>query len=276
MNGNGRKRGSAMHRAVDRLERFVESDQAVLAIALGALLLLVQIPPVERLVEDTALENSSQLRTAIGVILLSSILLELRQLKRRVTPVISDREHYPDPAEMYDRLKEKLGSLADPNANQDHWRIEVLGLTLDSAWPVLEHFLERTDVYNWTIRLATMSKDATETRKWVPEGWPKESETTVGQVMEFKARQQNKHHHDIKVFEYEFVPVVHGFRLGNEDVFLSTLRWRPEGTLGEHRFVYDYFPAHDFSAEATAARELFRNWFAQATEGPGDPAASRG
>lgn len=271
MNGNGRRRSSILHRLVDRLERFIEDGQAGLAIAVGVFLLLVQIPPVERLVEDSGLDNSTQLRTAVGVIILSSILLELRQLRRRITPAISGREHYPDSSEMYDRLKEKLAGIANQDANREHWSIEVLGLTLDSAWPVLEPFLERPGVHNWSVRLATMASDAAAPREWVPEGWPKESETTVGQIQEFRGRQRKKHHHDIEVFEYDFIPVVHGFKLGNGDIFLSTLRWRDDGILGEHSFVYDYFPVHDVSAEAAAARELLKNWFERAAGCHGDP-----
>lgn len=60
------------------------------------------------------------------------------------------------------------------------------------------------------------------------------------------------------------MPAVHGFRLGNGDVFVSTLRWRDKGRLGKHRFPYEYVPAYDVSPEADAARALFRSWFERA------------
>jgi hypothetical protein len=259
MNGHSGERRAVVHRAVQQVERFIEGGQVWIAVLMGTLLLLLQIPGIEDVLTKTGLENSTQLRTAVGIVLLTSILIELRQLNRRVTPAISGRQHYSDPKEMYDALIDRASKIGDP----DQRRIEVLGLTLFSAWPELEFFLERPEIEKWTVRLATLSKDATAPRQWVPESWPQESATTVVQVEEFMARRGKEHDHTVEVFEYRFTPVVHGFRLGNGDVFLSTLRWR-DGRLGKHRFPYDYVPASDISAEAEAARALFKNWFDRA------------
>lgn len=248
----------AMHRMVDRVERLIDNGQAWVALAAAAVLLLLQIPGVEGVVVKVGLENSTQLRTAVGVIVLASILLEMRQLNRRVTPVITGRQHYSDPKEMYNALTEKAAEIAVPDQRQ----IEVLGLTLFSAWPELEFFLERPEVYGWTVRLATVSKVGAP-QPWVPKTWPQESATTITQVEEFRAGGGKDRNHTIEVFEYHFTPVVHGFRLGNGDIFLSTLRWR-DGQLGKHRFPYDYVPATDVSPEADAARALFENWLDRA------------
>lgn len=250
---------SKMHLAVDRVERFLEDGQALVALAAAGMLLLLQIPGVEDILTKIGLENSTQLRTAVGVIILASILLELRQLNRRVTPTITGSQHYSDPKEMYNALIERAAEIQDPEKRQ----IEVLGLTLFSAWPELEFFLERPDVGEWTVQLATLSKDAVPPLRWVPETWPRESATTVRQVREFQDRRGTDHNHTIEVFEYDFTPVVHGFRLGTGDVFLSILRWR-DGRLGKHRFPYDYFTVHDISPQADAARALFANWFDRA------------
>jgi uncharacterized membrane protein len=263
-----------MHRAVDRVERFIEDGQIWVAIAAASLLLLLQIPGIDSVLVKSGLENSVQLRTAIGVVLLTSILLELRQLNRRVTPAITGSQHYSDPKEMYNALIERAAEIREPGQQQ----IEVLGLTLFSAWPELEFFLERPEVGEWTVKLATLSKAAAASRRWVPETWPQESATTVSQIQEFQARRGTDHNHTVDVFEYDFTPVVHGFRLGNGDVFLSTLRWR-NGRLGKHRFPYDYVPAHDITPRAEAARALFRNWFDRAVrsaaEAPSGNAADR-
>ncbi|MDX6594794.1 MAG: hypothetical protein QOI72_176 [Solirubrobacterales bacterium] len=259
MKGDVKKRGP-LHRAADRAERFIEDGQVWVALAAAAGLLLMQIPWVSDLFAKLGVEDSPKVIVAIGVVLLTSILLELRQLKRSVTPAISGRQHYPDSKQMYTALVERAAEVRDP----EHCEIEVLGLTLASAWPELESFLERPEVKGWRVKLATLSSDASTARRWVPGNWPQESETTVAQVMEFKARQGVDHDHAIEVFEYDFAPAIHGFRLGNGNVFLSTLRWRPDGLLGMHRFPYDFVPAHDASPEADAARALFKNWFDQA------------
>lgn len=259
MNGDARAPASPMHRAVDRVERFIEDGQVWVVVAVAAVLLLLQIPGVEDVLDGVGLENNTRLRTAVGILVLTSILVELRQLNRRVTPAITGRQHYSDPKEMYNALIERAAETSNP----DHRHIDVLGLTLFSAWPELEFFLERPEVDRWTVKLATLSKDASAPRQWVPKAWPQESATTVTQVEEFRSRGGREHDHTVEVFEYHFTPVVHGFRLGNGDVFLSTLRWR-DGLLGKHRFPYDYVPANDISPEADAARALFKNWFDRA------------
>jgi hypothetical protein len=254
---------SAVHRAADRVEQFVAGGQVWVALACGAILILLQVPGVEEVLERIGLENSTRLRTAFGVVLLGSILLELRQVKRNVMPTASGHEHYSDRKAMYTALIEKAAEVTE----SEHRQIDVLGLTLFSAWPELENFLERPGVNGWTVRLATLSRSAPPRELWIPDGWPRESETTVRQVMDFEASQGIEHSHSIEVVEYELPPVVHGFRLGNGDIFLSTLKWREGGRLGKHRFPYDYFPAYDRSPTAVDARALFKSWFDQAVSG---------
>lgn len=267
MSDAGKGRGGVLHKAADGIERFFEGGQVWLALIALGFLFLLQIPGVDKLL---GVENNTEVRNAIAVLALASILLELRQLKLRVTPAISGRQQYPDPQKMYDALKEKVKEITDPGQRE----IKVLGLTLYSAWPVLSNFLEGPEVREWTVELATLSTAACPSPLWVPDGWPRESATTVDQVLEFRERQGKEHRHEIKVYEYEFPPAVHGFQLGNGDVFVSTLQWQ-NGILGKHRFTYDYIPAHDVSPGATAVRELFKNWFNRAVrsanEGPDEP-----
>jgi hypothetical protein len=265
MSGAGEGHGGVLHKGADWIERFMDGGQVWFVLVALAFLLLLQIPGVDELL---GIDNSAEVRNGIAVLALASILLELRQLNRRVTPAISGRQQYPDPGEMYDTLKEKAKEITDPEQQE----IKVLGLTLYSAWPVLSFFLERPEVRDWTVKLATLSKNACASRQCVPADWPKESATTVSQVLQFRNRQGREHRHRIEVYEYEFPPAVHGFRLGNGDVFICTQRWE-DGRFGKHRFSYDYVPAHDGSASATAARELFKNWFDQAVSNAAEVSA---
>lgn len=260
MKGQRTGRESPLHRAADRIEQFVEDGQALVAIAAGLVLLVLQLPGFQDAAENLGLD-STRLNVAIGALLLTSILLELRHLKNQVKPATTGHQHYSDQNEMYNALIEKATELKDPAQK----RIDVLGLTLYSAWPQLENFLERPGVGDWNVRLATLAADTSVARPWVPKNWPQESATTVAQVREFQnGAQRRPHNHTIEVYEYDLTPAVHGFRLGNGDVFVSTLRWWDNGKLGKHRFPYDYFPAHDISGEADAARALLASWFERA------------
>jgi hypothetical protein len=224
-------RSGILLRAVDRIEEFIEGGQLWIAIAAGIGLLLLQIPGLDGLLAKLGLESSPELRTVILVLFLTSISVELRHLKRKVTPSTAGRMQYPDPGEMYEALVEKAKAITEP----EHREIEVL-----------------------------LSEDETFQRPWIPDSWPEESVTTVNRILEFRESQGKEHHHAIELFEYEFAPAVHGFRLGNGDVFVSTLLWLPEGRLGKHRFSYDYVPARDFSPGGEATRKLFENWFDRA------------
>jgi len=260
MNDYAGERQGGLHRAVDRLEQFLEQEQFWVALAAATLLFLLQMPGINDLAAEIGVDDNVQLLTAGAVVILTSILIELRQLDRRVSPAITGLQHYSDPQAMYHAL---IGTAAGITEVEKR-RIDVLGLTLYSAWPEIQFFLERPDVSRWQLRLAAVSPEANAEDLWVPSGWPREAETTIAQVDEFRERRGVDHHHTIETFEYRFPPVVHGFRLGNGDIFVSTLRWRPEGFLGKHRFPYDYVPAHDVSPEADAARALFTSWFDRA------------
>lgn len=127
MDGNLRGRNTAMHRVVDRIERFVE--------------------------DETGLEDSRELIVGVGALLLASIFMELRELKRSVTTVITGRQHYSDPKEMYNALIEKAGELTEP----DHFKVDVLGLTLYSAWPELQELVREGDAQRAGIRTCSLS-----------------------------------------------------------------------------------------------------------------------
>jgi hypothetical protein len=251
---------SGLHRAADRIESIAQGGQVWVAIAAAVALFLLQIPGIETLASHLGVESNPHLRTVVSLILLTSILLELRQLKRTMAPARTDRIHYSDPQDMYAALSEKARAIADP----DQRTLDVLGMTLYSAWPALSFMLQRPEINNWTIRLATLSKDAVSPRQWIPDDWPAESAANVRQVYAFAAHQGRDHGHRFEVIEYWFTPGVHGFRLGNGDLFISVLFWQEDGRLGKPGFTYDYVPSHDVSPGAAAMRSLFANWFERA------------
>jgi hypothetical protein len=60
------------------------------------------------------------------------------------------------------------------------------------------------------------------------------------------------------------MPVVHGFRLGNGDLFFSTLSWDKNGKIGVGDYSYEHVPREDESPSAMATREVFSSWFQRA------------
>lgn len=256
---DGRKSGP-LQKGVERVERFLEEWQIWIALVAGVGLFLMQVPGIQDGLSKIGIESSQRVRTGVSVILLTSILLELWYVKRRLTPSPSGRVHFSDPDEMYTALSEKAKAIQDAQQR----KIDVVGMTLYSAWPVLSFLLARPDMHNWTVRLATIAPDAVAPLAWVPDDWTSESKANIKQIQTFAERQGAEHGHRLEVIEYDFVPGVHGFRLGNGDVFVSVLLWQEDGRLGKPGFTYEYVPWDDPSSAAASARNLFDNWFERA------------
>lgn len=70
----------------------------------------------------------------------------------------------------------------------------------------------------------------------------------------------------IQTFGYDFAPALHGYRLGNGDLFYSIVLWQPDGNLGYEGFSYEFVPHEDHSPSAMAIRGVFESWFQRATQ----------
>jgi len=71
-----------LQRAANRAEVFFEEWQIWFALAAGAGLFLMQVPGIEDGLSQLGVESSQRLRTAVSVVLLTSILLEVWHLKK--------------------------------------------------------------------------------------------------------------------------------------------------------------------------------------------------
>ncbi|HYM45940.1 MAG TPA: hypothetical protein VES65_07240 [Solirubrobacteraceae bacterium] len=252
--------GSLTQHLAGLVERLLKSGKAWVAIAGGLLLIALQLSWLREPLTTIGIERNTGLETSVVLVLLVTILFEVKDLARTAIPATT-RQHFPDPHEMYRALLACAGSIS----KADERRIDVLGLTLFSAWPTISFWLQRPEVWNWTVRFATLGKDANDVQRWIPEDWLDESATIVRAIRSFATSpvavgRNNR----LELFEYDFTPSVHGFRLGNGDIFISNLLWQEDGRLGKPGFSYDYIPAHEAGSDAAAKRELFDNWFTRA------------
>lgn len=147
-------------------------------------------------------------------------------------------------------------------------RLDVLGLTLFSAWPTLSFNLQQREYSDWSIRMATISPHAVEAAKWLPDDWSEESQANIRAIEKFREEPKIKQRNiQIEILKYDFVPAVHGFRLGNGDIYISNLLWQGDGRLGKPGFSYEFIPYTETGPSAEAYRELFANWFTRAETG---------
>jgi hypothetical protein len=269
------------------LERLLDKQVATASVVAIALLLALQIPGIDPVLEKIGIIDNDRFRNLVVVLVLTSVLLQLRDLYKRHDALVStgdrlvevqreSREqladlrerqaavetvpiHYVNPADMYDALLRNALSIAE---KQCKW-LEVLGLTLYSAWPELSFMLQRPEAEGWHITIATLSPDYR--NECIPPDWPDESRINAERAREFAAsRRAQERGITVDVRTYSFTPAVHGFRLGNGDVYISTLLWDENNLLGKEGFSYEYVPASTHTASAEAFRRLFDNWMVRA------------
>ena len=247
-------------------DRILDQARIWVSLAGAVVLVLIQIPWVESVVDGIGLENTAKLRWGILTVLVVAVLLELREVSRRATPDTAGRQHFSDPNDMYEVLRQRAQSISKERQR----RLDILGLTLYSAWPQISFWLQRPESEGWTVRFATLSPDA-DVLRWVPDDWPRESAHITEQIQHAAEGNAKRH---VEVYHYDYMPSVHGFRLGNGDVFISNVLWQRDGRLGKRGFSYEYIPHSEAGPAADAYRNLFDNWFARATSKPA-PTESR-
>jgi hypothetical protein len=238
-------------------------DWQALAGAIGVfLLLLLQIPWLAGLAANVGLEDTEEFRTVVIGLVLFSVLSQLRDMQDAISDRGSTRCHFDDPRVMYDALLSSAERISAPGEKC----LEVLALTLYSAWPTLSFWLQSDAAKGWDLRLITLAPDAD--TSWIPRDWPAESGANIAAAEQFARRPDTvRRGIALAVSTYDFPPGVHGFRLGNGDVFVSYVHWDEDGLIGKSGFTYQLVSHTDVSPEADATRELFDNWLRRATAG---------
>ena len=146
--------------------------------------------------------------------------------------------------------------------------LDVIGMTLYTAWPSIRFWLNRPEMAGWKVRFAAVV-DATDMSRLVPPEWFEESRSNLDQIAELaevKAVKERGIH--LEAYGYDFVPVLHGYRLGNGDLFYSVLMWDSDGRIGREVYSYEYIECTNHSPSAQAAREVFDSWFKRACRKP--------
>jgi hypothetical protein len=241
------------------IDNVLTATRSWIAIAGGLVLIALQISWLRGPLEQAGLQRTSGLETSIVLLLLVNILLEVRAIAMRPVPGGGGRQHFTDPHEMYQALLDRAQSIG----KRQEKRLDVLY----SAWPNISFWLQRPEFWQWRTSFATLAADAGCVARWLPGDWPSESAANCAAIREFaKSAVAREKEHQLQIFEYRFMPSVHGFRLGNGDVFLSVVLWQDDGLIGKPGFSYEYIPAHEVGPGATALRELFANWFQRAID----------
>ncbi|MFL6123750.1 hypothetical protein [Actinophytocola sp.] len=239
-------------------------------VATGGLLLVVmlRIPWLTQVLNKIGFTDFGAVVQTIVVVILVSVFFDVRGIAERTEEKTVLSRHLADPMDVYPLLHERAKNITRPSDKQ----LDVLGMTLYTAWPSVRFLLNRPELNGWSVRLAALVHGERRLTPYVPKDWFRDSRTHLNSILAC-GRQAPIRERGIKLepFGYDFMPAVHGFRLGNGDLFISLLLWQTDGKLGFEGYSYEFIPAEDRSPTAETAREVWDTWFTRAVTTPWSP-----
>lgn len=122
----------------------------------------------------------------------------------------------------------------------------------------------------WTLRFSAFVAGDGEAQRFVPSKWSLESRSSLNEIVR-ESQQDSLRRRGIRLeaYCYDFTPAVHGFGIGNGDVYFSVLRWE-EDQISRQGYSYEYLRHANDTASAEMLRTVFASWMARscATEWP--------
>jgi hypothetical protein len=286
------------HRLSNALPEWLTDRRASLAkrscrvvqvlIALPALLLLgaFSIPALRAQLESIGLVDAMSVLPLLGVLLAVAV-SALDDIFKAVSTSATEIKRITPASSLIIRggkaeVFEKLGPMLS-NLKGSRKTLDVLGLTLFTAWPQLKSFLENTDADGWKIRLLCIDPsfrlrasdlDAACPIPGLSAGWLDEAASYMSEIKEYVQTHRERlaeRRISIGVYGYKAFPAIHGFRLGDGALIMSWSHW-DRSELSKPNHFYELFPSTDHSARANEFRKLFDNWFDHALTTAKQPA----
>ena len=92
--------------------------------------------------------------------------------------------------------------------------------------------------------------------------WDHDSKLNLDDIEVFKnAPDFAKKHVQLQAFEYHHLPVIHGYKLGNGDIWISYVAWLKDSSrLSGADLKYEFIPHADTTTSAVMKRKLFNSW----------------
>jgi hypothetical protein len=150
--------------------------------------------------------------------------------------------------------------------------LDVLGLTLYSAWPVaLAPQIQNGDIQKCTVNLYLLDPEfVKKNRELFKDEWLTEVESKPAEIAAFVKEHEallKQNQVTVNVKPYPFFPGIHGFRTSDGNVLISFLHWSSQKTVDNPNQFYEIFMPSDTSARGNAYRALFKNWVDRASRG---------
>ena len=260
---NSFKRKQTGYRIKRVSERIVSFSQVLIAVVGLIAVILLNISWLDGPFKKIGISDPTDFTGGVVAVIVVSIFFDVRSLiARKYEP--EDR-HFSDPMEVYPLLFERIRAISRPEEKV----LDVIGITLYTAWPSIRFWLNRSDLIGWTVRFAAVAVNKRQFSSHMPEEWPHEAQANLNNVCSYaNSRAVQAQHINLQAFGYDFMPSLHGYRLGNGDLFYSILLWRDDGKVSIDGYSYEFVPGDDKSSSAEAIRQVFDSWFKRATSTP--------
>lgn len=248
--------------------RTITYTQAI--VAGGGLLLIVmlRIPWLASVLKRIGFSDFGIAVQTVIVIVLVSIFFDVRILLERSDQTPEEKRHCADPMAVYPMLHERIEKVT----RQEEKRLDILGISLYTAWPSVRFWLDHPELNGWTVRLAGVARRDRSLLYYVPQDWFRESRKNLDSIYQTSLHQRLAERQiTLEAYGYDFMPVMHGYRLGTGDLFYSILLWQDDEKIGLEGYSYEFVPASDKSASAEAVRAIFDSWFRRAMKAPWKP-----
>jgi len=233
--------------------------QDVVIVISVVLLILFRIPWTSSFLGKFGLEMARQ-DGLIIVVVLAALYARVSELSKRIRSRYPTRRVLRGPMEVYPILT----TLINKTKTSRKKTLQVIGMNLKTAWPSINMLIQNGQLDGWSIEFATYV--GSNSAEAASETWANESQKNIDSILrESRSNEAASRQLTLTAYKYNFSPAVHGFRLGNGDLFISTLRRHPCGNLTLRGYTYNYILNSDMSEEAIAARELFESWWKSAT-----------
>jgi hypothetical protein len=258
-----RRRGSAVS---TRVRQVWETVTTVLALVTGVYLILTTIDPTRAVLERYLGQLNMQGVVALVGIMLEVATIAVYQLGREVRTLRADLAERVAEEATYS-ADDILNKLRRESPGRRRRQVEILGLTLNTTWPMLVTWLtSHAKPTDWRITLYCLDPEFVERSGELPHHWAEEARRSMARIQSFlddEAEDLRRRGLVIEVKPYACVPIVHGFGFGDGTVFLGYLQWTDTGRIRPFEF-YDRIAPDDVSPRAEHYRDLFDSWLSRA------------
>lgn len=245
----------------DRVRATWNAAPIVSAIGGFGFMLWLEIPWLPHPVND-----SEATRTTVVAAILLVVVTQNAEIQRKLSPPATGaRKHLRDPVDVYSFITPIMAKIE----RSDDKHIDILAATLYGVWPVLLTWLDRPEAAGWQVRAAGFRDADRRLAPWIPDDWYDEAKVNIGNARSVAASDRVRRRGiDLKVYEYDFLPVVRGLRLGNGDLIIALMAWEDDGQAAQTSIDYEYIPHDEDTPSAEHLRSFFNSWFERACTGP--------